>query len=158
MRNRVGLVLEYIRRSHMCLFECTNTDEKRAVSTEQQLIEHTPQFVRVVKSFSPLSSTYAVSTSHARFFLCSTSDTPMYMCNRVYWTCRMPHRRVQHRLRASGHSIFKIDPINEFSKFAEHLSTRHNFVLYLALVEFGHAQMIPPQHAYASEHTASRLA
>ncbi len=29
--------------------------------------------------------------------------------------------------------------INEFSKFTEQLSSRHNFVLYIALLEFGYA-------------------
>lgn len=31
-------------------------------------------------------------------------------------------------------------PINEFSKFTDQLSTRQNFVLYTALLEFGYAK------------------
>lgn len=31
-------------------------------------------------------------------------------------------------------------PINEFSKFTEQLSSRHNFVLYTALLAFGYAK------------------
>ena len=30
--------------------------------------------------------------------------------------------------------------INEFSKFTDQLSSRHNFVLYMALLEFGYAK------------------